>query len=319
MARRAGPNMQPAVMTLTFSGLTAPAGGSVTKYLDLSQIASIVNRRFYRQGLNWAVAGFKILSSSGSQGIVSVSKLQNTWVTSAAWEKAFRHWQKQQREALDDAGLQSTKAKYADFKILMDTGHQAQYLSAGSLNLSNLIPDGFLTGEWDASQVVIPNDGGVAGNTGEYTIRMYGASDANSKGIVEGYVNSRALPQDPDPSRFSAATVASSWFSEMIDVGEIQEEVVDNALNNNNSLPYNRNGYPGAVGNNPGPQTHDTEYITGTTIGGTTRLKGGNFPCGLVKFQAINTAPAEDLAFTLYVDLVPGHHRGYLCESMVDM
>lgn len=323
MARRGGPNMQPAVMTLTFTGLSAPAGGSLTKYLDLSQIACIVNRRFYRQGLNWAVAGFKILSSSGSQGILSVSKLHNTWVTSAAWEKAFRHWQKQQNEALDDAGLQSTKGKFNDFKILMDASHEAQYnLSGQNLNLTNLIPDGYLSGEWQASQVVIPNSGGIAGNTQEFELRMYGSSNSNMKGIVEGYVKSRAVPASPDPIT-PGSGVAGSWLSQMQDEGEIQQEVVDNAVIRNNELPYDRDIYPGytdgAVSNNAGPITHDTEYITATTIGGTTRLKGGNFPCGLVKLQAINTNVEEDLAFTLYVDLVPGHHRGYLCESMVDM
>ena len=62
-------------------------------------------------------------------------------------------------------------------------------------------------------------------------------------------------------------------------------------------------------------QIHDQEYITSTTVGGTTRIKGGNFPCGLI---CIATA---DVAQTLLmqIDLVPGTHRGYLAESMTEM
>ena len=46
--------LEPAVQTMIF---TLPNGEST---LDLSQCASIVNRRFYRQGINWVVAGFRI-------------------------------------------------------------------------------------------------------------------------------------------------------------------------------------------------------------------------------------------------------------------
>ena len=59
-------NMEPAVQTMTFTNITAPGGGLSTSYIDLSQCASIINRRFYRQGLNWAVAGFKITATRGS-------------------------------------------------------------------------------------------------------------------------------------------------------------------------------------------------------------------------------------------------------------
>ena len=42
--------------------------------------------------------------------------------------------------------------------------------------------------------------------------------------------------------------------------------------------------YPGGAKQAPTLQYHDGALVTASTIGGTTRLKGGNFPCGLMRF-----------------------------------
>jgi len=68
MARR-NSKIQPAMMTMRFS-ITVPPGIAARNYIDLSQSASILNRRFYRQGLNWAVAGFKLVTSGN--GVITV-------------------------------------------------------------------------------------------------------------------------------------------------------------------------------------------------------------------------------------------------------
>lgn len=320
-------DIEPAVMTLNLQSTSVAPGQTSILYCDLSQMASIVNRRFYRQGLNWGVAGFKIISRNASTGplqaaYVQVLGLQNTWVTAQAWEKAFRHWRKQQDEALDEAGLEGVKSKFNDFKIFMDDNHYARWVTVGNdLNLCNQIPaGGYATGEWEPSQIVIPNDGGVPGATEEYELKMYGASNADTKAIVEGYALSRPYPQSPDPATPGYAT-SDSWLSQMQDVGEIQEQVVDNAVIRNNQLPYSQDLYPGMVGNSPVMQLHDKSLLTTTTIGGTTRLKGGNFPCGLIQLQITNTAGVGegDVDVDIVIDLVPGTHRGYMAESMLEM
>ena len=58
--------IQPSELTLRFR--TPDFSGSDSFYVDLSQAASLVNRRFYRQGINWAVAGIKILSAGSATG-----------------------------------------------------------------------------------------------------------------------------------------------------------------------------------------------------------------------------------------------------------
>ena len=134
MPKKPMPSVQPAVYELYIPSGVIPNGtfdsegnliapGQLSEYIDLSQIASIVNRRFYRQGLNWAVGSFTILSQPGMQGSIAISKLGTNWQTGGSWEKTMRHWLKQQNEALDEAGAQSVTARFRDYKIHMDDGH----------------------------------------------------------------------------------------------------------------------------------------------------------------------------------------------------
>jgi hypothetical protein len=103
---------------------SVPLGGS--SFIDLSQCASIVNRRFYRQGLNWAVAGFRIHSASTTTGTVNFYKIQSTWMASNAWMKGFALWNEMNEQVLDNQP--SIKPRFHDFKIALDTDH----LAAGS-------------------------------------------------------------------------------------------------------------------------------------------------------------------------------------------
>ena len=72
--------------------------------------------------------------------------------------------------------------------------------------------------------------------------------------------------------------------------------------------------YPGGANQLSDLETHTFHRVTGTAISGTTMLKGGNFPCGLIAIQTTNLS-----AIQLEVQLVPGNHRGYLAESMLEM
>jgi hypothetical protein len=99
-------------------------------------------------------------------------------------------------------------------------------------------------------------------------------------------------------------------------------DVIDDMISENNLAPYpfENDGvnldtmYPGGANQGIGMQIHDVELVTATTIGGTTRIKGGNFPCGLIRIDS-----TVDGQITLQINLIPGSHRGYLCETMTEM
>ena len=326
-------------MTLEFPGIQIPAGGGENHYIDLSQVCSLVNRRFYRQGINWAVAGFKILSvdTVGTpSGIVSLRKLPNTWVMSNAWEKSFRTWQRMNNEALSEA--ESIRPKFLDFKIYADAQHHQLGFDG------NLLPDSFDAGEWEASKIYIPKAlDASAATTNDFELIATGANfpgvspitGLNAVSLIEGYAASRALPNVLDPNAPADADSANgnspqNWMSALFNSGTTQTtEVLDDMLIDNNKAPYPFEGdgtnidtqYPNGANQGPGMQIHDYEFITGTTIGGATRLKGGNFPAGLMKFTFANTSTNEQsqCSYFIYIDLVPGNHRGYLCEPMTEM
>jgi hypothetical protein len=323
--------IEPAVQTIVLSTPTVSAGGTGNFTVDLSQVASLVNRRFYRQGINWAVAGIKILTQTN--GYVTVSKLPNTWVLSNSWEKGMRSWTKMNRNALEESP--SVRPKFLDFKIYADDIHHQAGYGANLLPFSTL---GVATpGEWEPSKFVVPKTDGTSGvNNFEIVATGAsfpggGASGLNAVSLIEGYANSRGLPNVTDPNTPDEAADANgptpeNWMAALFNEGTTQDDnVLTDMITENNLAPYpfENDGvhtdtmYPGGANQLPGLQFHDQSAITPSTIGGHTFLKGGNFPCGLMRFT---WNPADATAnLGIQIDLVPGNHRGYMCESMTEM
>jgi len=315
--------IQPSPMTMTFS-LTPddPATPGKRAYIDISQCVSLLNRRFYRQGLNWAVSRIKI--SSIQAGRLVIGKVPTTWSTSNAWHKTFALWNKQMNDTLEEGGNESLRARFSDFKVFADTTHR----TLGKNN--NLLPLDYganvaAPGEWDMSHVVLPQtaaDGsGTLIDPTEFTLHMVGPSTGASKGIIEGYADSRAYPQSPDPVGPTAAS-ANNWMSSMFDDGSANPEILDNAENENDDLPYPQADYPGGATQLPDLEFHDFGQIystSATTNIGQTSLKGGMFPCGLLAVDWFVSTGVMTSNLIIQVDLVPGEHRGYLCEPMQDM
>ena len=131
---RKGRKIEPAMQTLYIPTAAISSAAPVTQYLDLSQVASLVNRRFYRQGINWAIAGIKVINQPGFSGSITVSKLPNTWIMSNAWTKSFKTWQKMNNDALAES--ESIRPKFLDFKVYADAGHHAAGYAANLLPLS---------------------------------------------------------------------------------------------------------------------------------------------------------------------------------------
>ncbi len=336
--------VQPSVMTMSFI-VEAKGAGKEVRYIDLSQCASLLNRRFYRQGINWAVSGFKILSESGVTGQISIHKLPNTWVMSNAWEKGFRSWTKMINETTEDAP--SIRPRFLDFKIYADNDHH----QLGSDN--NLLPHSSATltgpiqtatpGEWDYSTYEIPlsnvDASALDGNSVTRDVIAVGSSYVNVGGVdgnyavslIEGYASSRALPDVlapnmPGDALSAAGSNAQNWMTALFNEGNAQDSEVLQDLETQNSVapyPFEDDGvnfdtmYPGGANQLNSLEIHDQEFVTGTTVGGTTRLKGGNFPCGLIGISTFGFARDDNLVFQ--VSLVPGTHRGYLCEPMTEM
>jgi len=345
--------IEPAVQTMTLQWLCpsfSEDDQTTTKYLDISQVASLLNRRFYRQGINWAVSGMKFAfgrTVDGGQplGTVTVSKLPQTWVMSNSWEKGFRVWQRMNNDALKET--ESVRPRFLDYKIYADSGHHIAGFA------TNLLPIAFASpaatpGEWQSSKMTVPFGPSSPGNVTDFEIIAVGANypgaspatGIDSVSLIEGYANSRGLPNVLDPNAPDDAvdvdgSTPENWLAATFNEGteqttEIIESMVGPLAENNIApYPFENDGvhgdtqYPNGSNQLNGLQIHDFDQVTGTSIGGMTRIKGGMFPCGLVRFDINNQTQSPtgsgDFYVTCLVDLVPGNHRGYLCESMTEM
>ncbi len=340
MARRKvripqGKKIQPAVKTIQ---LLVPAGGEYT--CDISQCASLLNRRFYRQGLNWAVAGFTFLTTSTQSGQISVYKIPDTWVSSNAWEKGFRTWQHMNNEALE--ATESVKPKFLDFKVYMDVVHHADGFSSNLLPQQGFPAAQLTAGEWESSKVYIPdtaNPGTSDDREIVWTGLNYpgvGTSGLNAVSLIEGYAASRGLPDILDPNTpddaASLSGIPQNWLGALTNDGNTQDaNVVEDMISENNIAPYpfENDGvhtdtmYPGGANQPAGAgsklEVHDAVGITATTIGGTTKMAGTNFQGGLIRFNTSNLIDSAEGNVSVLVHLVPGPHRGYMCQPMQDV
>lgn len=311
-----GTKIQPAIETLTFSTPSLDPGYNGRFYIDLAKAASVANRRLYRQGRQWMVAGFTFLSSG--TGAIAVSKLPQTWLVSNAWEKTFRAWDKQQKEAVSKAGAQSTVAAFRDFKISIDDTHRGYVGTNRDLLPIDSAGNQYNLGEWNLSEITIPNAGGP-GVAVDYNLVMLGPDGANTRAMIRGYQTSRArveatTPDENDPQ--------NSFFSDMFDVGSQDDNVIANATDNNDDSPYDRTNYPGTAFNAGATQIQSYANIIDTSAGvalgiDVARSPGGMFPCGLVAIDWTETSNAANLI--IQVHLVPGNYRGYLAPPMTEM
>ena len=333
-SKRRMKKIEPSVKTLTY---VLGAGG--TCYIDLSLSASILNRRFYRQGLNWAVAGMTLWSGAATQTI-SVFKLPDTWVSYNAWVKSFKLWQEMNDQVLDvEPHIQG---RYADFKIYMDADHRDAvaensfqvYAAPAVSDNKTLIPVSRNSGSgnyvqadvtnlaWNHSEYVFPDP--VDGTADSYHAHMVGENStsavgtvAGSKSLILGYAYSRARPNVLDPN-VPVDVSTKAWMNDVFDYGDQNPEIREDLITENDTPPYpiagdesNAEYYPGGFNNLNGLEVVVPELtVTGTTdYSGRIQISGFNVPCGLLCVK--NSGPCF-----VQVHLTPGEHRGYLAVPM---
>lgn len=321
---------EPAVMNMSFTGVATG-----TNYIDLSMAASILNRRSYKQGINWTVAGFTITTAGlTAPGTVTVCKVPTTWVAYNAWVKSKAMWDKMNDQVLDEEP--SIEAKYADFKVALNAlmveatvqGNillptSGQILVPTDCTYSNPSTNG---SEWVYSRIQIPTDGGSSAPV-EHMLHFVGPDDTtatDSVGMIHGYAMSRARPVNTgEPS----VPADGGWMQELFDVADNLEEIRDDIGGENDRPPYpvgnsasSAEYYPGGANHLPG-----TEVVGYASFGGQAStgsitaqrsIRGGQFPCGLLELKSTLVGPAF---YDIIVHMVPGPHRGYLCEPMQDV
>ncbi len=298
-------------------------------YIDLAQCLSIINRRSYRQGMNYAVSNIEFRSNIG--GRVTVFTVPTTWVADNAITKAFEFWKDQRAEVLREQP--SLKAKWSDFKVYMDDEHAFATTVANNTPIwydpnNAYQPTSYLKGEWDASEIVFPVDGGAGGPAAanQQTMHVTGnnfpagnfqTATGISFSLIEAYANSRRTPQSPDPST-TGVSVTSNPYATLASSDEKFQDIAENVLGRNDEPPYDLDDYPGGELNAGSPQFLDTAYLNNfgdTSSYSVDTISSFVAPMGLLKIlPELNEGGTE---LTMFVTLVPGKYKGVLAERGV--
>jgi len=103
-------------------------------------------------------------------------------------------------------------------------------------------------GEWQPSRIVLPNTIADASGTeidpSSMYLHMVGVNTtASSRGVVEGYADSRSYPQSPDPVSPDLDD-PDNWLRQMFNVGNDSEIITELATDINDDLPYPQVKYP---------------------------------------------------------------------------
>lgn len=304
-------------------------------YVDIAQCLSLINRKMYRQGMQYVVEKIEIQGSSGSGAVtILVNGLPENWTTANSWVKFYSAWQQQQHEALEGGGAGSMKAKWRDFKIYADQQHRIDGIA------KNYLPNGFTLAdlptnahyEYDSSQVVIPNYNNTPGDAQELTMHMLGEDLLPiGLGMVHHYARSRARPNVPDPNVVAPQSATpgpgedlGGFLVEMFDVGMDDPEILENIADKNDYPPYfiadsndsNLECYPGGhnVATTVGSWPKGRAILSTSGANIRTIIPGFVAPCGLLRI-APNSFVNLDSA-VCYVTIAAGPYQGVMARPM---
>jgi hypothetical protein len=294
----------------TVTRLSFEFDGGGTEYIDIAKALSIINRKFYRQGVYYYVNSVEIYNNE--TGVVDLHTLPDTWVTKNSHARGFKLFQKM-NSLVDDVSAIG-RPKYHDFKVFMDSRHvnvgdsarPATYDINGAFFLRT--PD-----DWDYSRFVSADDDqdGTA-NADQFTVHMIGdhrgsSSNWESVGLIKSYSESRITVQSEDPqtSQVSSADPLINIFD--FSSEEQMNEIVDILNFDNDNAPYDLDNYVG-VGN--ASLQHVARIGTEIGVGRVGRASGFCAPFGLICVDphGVNTA------FRVVINLAQGTYHGVYAE-----
>lgn len=318
--------------------VTIPNGYSVC---DTAQLLSEQNRMTFRQGREYAYDGIEIFAlDPATEGLLQVYKLPHTWVTVNSWTKGFAAWRRQRHEAIDESMSGTTAAKYADFKIYYNSGHQSGTIfgqpvvdlrANGFMDLTAAqLIDAGAGMEWEHSTITVPNVAGGGGVTQDYNLHMIGDDSGTGKSMIKAYAESRSRPFPIDPSTVDGSPTTSNpggLYAEMFDVGEDMEEIIESIRDQNESPPYLVGGVDSAEEFYPWgkqAQASDAGSIQGNQLdylivrAGATVATDSTGPftalCGLIWF---NNGTGDSLQAKIKVSV--GDYKGVMSRSMMEV
>lgn len=297
----------------TITRLSFEFDGASTQFIDIARALSILNRKFYRQGVYYYVNSVEVYNNE--TGVVDLHTLPDNWITKNAWNRGFRLFQKM--NAMVDDVSTGFRPKYHDFKVFLNQMHQATGSASPRLHGINATVglDGMNPDDWIYSSFTSADDDqdGTA-NADEFQVHMLGghngtADNWTSVGLIRSYMDSRSTVKTDDV--VSSPTTAGK-VDPLINVFDFSSEeqmndIIDNLDNDNNNTPYDSDYY---IGIHQDHMQHVARIGTEVGVGRIGRASGFCAPFGLICVDphGVNTA------FRVVLNLAVGTYHGVYAE-----
>ena len=294
----------PTVLRLSFEGT-----GGGTRYIDIARALSVVNRKFYRQGVYYYVNSVELYNDANHY--VDLHTVPDNWVTKNAWNRGFKIFQEM------NAQSDVPRPKYHDFKVRMSTlqasdGSNTMDPDMFGINDTHvsLPPD-----EWVFSKFTTMVSGGGP-DSDEFTAHMLGGhSDPEhtrtSVGLIKSYQDSRAQP-DPQGSPTLNSYIETDPLANLFDASSdlALRNIADNLDEDNDLTPYDASAY---IGFSSSHMQHVARLATTQTTGRVAKASGFCAPFGLICVDPSNDNTEED-TWRIVLNLASGTYHGVYAE-----
>lgn len=310
----------PAVRHLRYLLTHNGAGSEDSHYIDVAKNLSEINRRLYRQGKEYHIAGITVHTTSST--FVKACVIPNTWVSRNAWVRGFKKWKEMQSIAFNGVRKPS---KYNDFKVYLNTDHfQAVQTSTDVPQPVDSGNNSLLGGSWDYSRFWSPD--GTSG-ADEFWVHMMGthvgsAGSRTNVGLIKSYAESRPTVQTDVPLMDSEGD--DDPLINLFDSGTQVDEIAADLDNFGDYPPYSLGAnaadvgedYVGSEDNLPKPIVVGETATSYQSGGGISIGHIGPFSaiCGLIEIETFSTADTDTIE--LLVELMPGSYKGVAASEI---
>lgn len=297
--------------------------GGATKFIDIAQALSAINRKFYRQGVYYYVSSVELYNNE--RGVLDLHVLPDTWVTKNAHQRGFKLYQKM--NSLVDPPLTSGnfRPKYHDFKVYMDAFHMGVGSTPPVLTGINGAFQTVTSDDWDYSIFCSADDDGDSESESDnFNVHMLGghsgsAGNYQSVGLIKSYGESRMTVHVDSPNDDNTST--SDPLIQVFDFSSEDQmnDLIDNLQSENDDPPYDYDFY---VGEGPDNNTHHNqmqhvarlvtqEVATDADNDGRRMVKASGFcaPFGLI---CVDSDFSTD--FRVVLNLKKGTYKGVYAE-----
>jgi hypothetical protein len=297
--------------TPTVTRLSFEMTGGATQYIDVAKALSIINRRFYRQGLYYYVNSVEVYNNE--TGVIDLHTIPDTWVAKNAWARAFKLYQKM-NNLVGPPLSNGIMPAYHDFKVFMSelhrtTGSENPDMYGINAAFTSNAPD-----EWtysvftsaDDDQDALPNADEFAG----HMIGGHTGTSANwqSIGLIKSYAKSRATVPADSPTLDETNLPIDPLLSIFDFSSEEQfNDILENLSEFNDEPPYDSDGYIGESANH---MQHVARIGTEVGIGRVGRASGFCAPIGLICVDPHGVSTA----FRVVLNLAVGTYHGVYAE-----